>query len=242
LAYDLKRKIHAGESILGVSVPMTLTRDEIESVMDGGSYDFVWVDGQHTPYNEDRLVAFCTAAAEIGVHVQFRIKHTRNAYLIGNYLDLGPAGIEVPQVELQSTVDEAIANFYYPPAGIRSWGGTVRVGIGDHPDRLDYADWWAGTGVLWLQIESLDAVTNARRLARPGVDCLSFGPADLGFDLESNPGHPLKTVDDCYRHLIDQLDGYAAAPCLRAYSRDELDKFRDMGAQMVLVPMTVDVR
>ena len=65
MAYDLKRKIHAGESILGVSVPMTLTRDEIESVMDGGSYDFVWVDGQHTPYNEDRLVAFCTAAAEI---------------------------------------------------------------------------------------------------------------------------------------------------------------------------------
>ena len=242
MAHDLKKRIHAGESILGVSVPMTLTKDEIESVMDGGHYDFVWVDGQHTPYNEDRLAAFCAAAAELGVHVQFRIKHTNNAYLIGNYLDLGPAGIEVPQVELESTADEAIANFYYPPAGIRSWGGTGRVGIGDHPDRLDYADWWAGTGVLWLQVESLDAVTNARRLARPGVDCLSVGPADLGFSLESNPGHPLKTVDDCGRHLLDQLGGGTAAVCFRAYSREELDKFRDMGARMVLVPMTVDVR
>ena len=242
MAYDLKKRIHAGESILGVSVPMTLTKDELESVMERGDYDFVWVDSQHSPYDEDRLAAFCAAAAELGVHVQLRIKHTRNVYLIGNYLDLGPAGVEVPQVELDSTVDEAIANFYYSPAGIRSWGGTGRVGIAEHPDRLDYADWWAGTGVLWLQVESLNAVTGARRLARPGVDCLSVGPADLGFDIESNPGHPLKTVDDCHRHLIEQLDGYAAAACLRAYSREELDRYRDMGAQMVLVPAAVDVR
>ena len=242
MAYDLKRKIHSGESILGVSVPMTLTKDELESVMDRGVYDFVSVDGQHSPYNEDRLAAFCANAAELGVHAQFRIKHTRQAYLIGNYLDIGPAGIEVPQVELESTADEAIANFYYPPAGIRSWGGAGRVGIDDHPDRLDYADWWAGTGVLWLQVESLDAVTNARRLARPGVDCLSVGPADLGFSLESNPVHPLKTVDDCSRHLLDQLSGGTAAVCFRAYSRDELQKYRDMGARMALVPMTVDVR
>ena len=241
MAYDLKRKIHSGDSILGVSVPMTLTKDELESVMDRGHYDFVWVDGQHSPYNEDRLAAFCAAAAELGVHVQFRIKHTKQAYLIGNYLDLGPAGVEVPQVDLESTAAEAVANFYYPPAGIRSWGGVGRVGIGDHPDRLDYADWWAGTGVLWLQVESLDAVTNARRLAKPGVDCLSFGPSDLGFSLESNPVHPLKTVDDCCRHLLDQLSGGAAAACFRAYSRDDLEKYRDMGAQMVLIPMTVEI-
>ena len=45
---------------------------------------------------------------------QFRIKNTRNAYLIGNYLDLGPFSIVVPQVEDEETVDEAIDAFYYP--------------------------------------------------------------------------------------------------------------------------------
>ncbi len=239
MAYDLKKRIHSGDSILGVSVPMTLSKDELESVMERGTYDFVWVDGQHSPFNEDRLVSFCAAAAELGVHVQLRIKHTRQAYLIGNYLDLGPVGIEVPQVELESTVDEAVANFYYPPAGIRSWGGSGRVGIGDRPDRLDYAEWWAGTGVLWMQVESLDAFTNARRLARPGVDCISVGPSDLGFSLESNPVHPLKTVDDCYRHLLDQLSGGTARACIRAYTRDELQRYRDMGASMLMVPMTL---
>ena len=63
----------------------------------------------------------------------------------------------------------------------------------------------------------------------------------MGFSLESNPVHPLKTVDDCARHLLDQLSGSAAAVCFRAYTREELEKYRDMGARMVLVPMTVNV-
>ena len=48
---------------------------------------------------ESELAEFCAMAEELDVFVQFRIKHTRNAYLIGNYLDLGPCGVEVPQVE-----------------------------------------------------------------------------------------------------------------------------------------------
>ena len=56
-------------------------------------------------------------AAEIGIPVQFRIKHTRHAYLIGNILDLGPMAIEVPLVEDEAIVDEALAAFYYPQVG-----------------------------------------------------------------------------------------------------------------------------
>ena len=42
------------------------------------------------------LVAFCSTAQDLGMPVQFRIKNTRHAYLIGNVLDLGPMAIEVP--------------------------------------------------------------------------------------------------------------------------------------------------
>ena len=237
-AYELKKRIHAGENILGVSVPMTLGRDELASVVERGPFDFVSVDSQHSPYNEDRLVSFCVMAADLGVHVQFRIKHTRHTYLIGNYLDLGPAGVEVPQVESESTVEDAVGNFYYSPAGIRSWGGGDRIGLSDHPDRLDYAKWWGQTGVLWMQIESTDAVTNARKLAKSGVDCLSFGPADLSFSLESNPVHPLKTVDDCVQHVVDQLSETSVAVCFRIPSHDDRQKYTDMGVRMLLIPMT----
>ena len=233
-AISLKKRIHNGETILGVSVPMDVERGRLEEIVAAGPYDFVSVDAQHSAYDEDRLVAFCTMANELSLHVQFRIKHTRHTYLIGNYLDLGPSGIEVPQVEEDATVDEAISNFHYPQMGVRSWGGAARVGVTERPDRLEYAGWWADTGVLWMQIESINAVTNARRLAKQGVDCLSFGPADLSFSLESQPDHHLKTVDDCVRHVVEQLRDTTVAACFRSRTPDNRRKYVDMGVTVLL--------
>ena len=44
------------------------------------------------PYSEDRLVALSGMVGEFDLPLQFRIKHTRHTYLIGNYLDLGALG------------------------------------------------------------------------------------------------------------------------------------------------------
>lgn len=231
---DLKQRIHKGEVILGVSAPITATKDRLKAILEKDRYDFVSVDSQHTAFNEERLVAFCAAANELGVPVQFRIKHTRHAYLIGNILDLGPSGVEVPEVMTEATVDEALAAFYYPPKGRRSWGGAARVGIDRRSDRLEYARWWNDYGVLWLQVESIEAITNARQLAKPGVDCLSFGPSDLSFSLEAHPHHPFKTVDDCVRHVLQQLKGTDVHVCFRNYTPDLRQKYIDMGVTVLL--------
>lgn len=231
---SLKQRIRNGEVVIGASVPMDADRDRVQAVVESGPYDYVSIDSQHAPYNEDRLFAFCEMAQELGVPAQFRIKHTRHSYLVGNYLDLGPSGVEVPQVETEATAEEAVQNFYYPQKGIRSWGGLNRVGLDEREDRLEYAAWWAETGVLWLQLESVEAVTKARRLAMPGVDCLSFGPADLSFSLEAHPQHPFKTVDDCVQHVVDQLKDSPTAVCFRSYERELRQKYIDMGVTVLL--------
>ena len=87
---NLKQRIHEGKHVYGVSVSMMIDRDSLAERVDKGSYDFVAVDSQHSAFSEERLVAFCNMADELDILVNFRIKHTRNAYLIGNYLDLGP--------------------------------------------------------------------------------------------------------------------------------------------------------
>ena len=119
----LKQRIHNGDTIVGVNVPIWTDPDRLKAIFDQYPYDFVYTDIQHAAFNEQQVVAFCEAVDELGVPVKLRIKHTRHAYLIGNYLDLGPSGVEVPQVEFETTVDEAIASLYYPPIGNRSWGG-----------------------------------------------------------------------------------------------------------------------
>ena len=231
---SLKQRIRRGEVTIGVSAPLDSDRGRLEDILGKDTYNFLTLDSQHSPYNEEKLVAFCGLAGELGMPVQFRIKNTRNAYLIGNVLDLGPAAIEVPLVEDEAVVDEALAAFYYPQVGKRSWGGAARHGIQGRDDRLEYADWWNNNGVLCLQMETVTGVTNARKLAKTGVDCLTWGPADLSFDLESHPEFPFRTTDDCVRHVIKQLEGTDVRISFRNGTADQRNKYIDMGVTVFM--------
>jgi 2-keto-3-deoxy-L-rhamnonate aldolase RhmA len=232
-AIGLKRKIHDGERVVGVSVPVNITRERFTSILEQEPYDFVWIDGQHSPFNEERVAEFCGMAEALDLFVVLRIKHTRHAYLIGNTLDLGPCGVEVPQVELDSTVAEALHSLYYPPVGGRSFGGPARRGASGK-DPATYAEWWNRYGVIWLQIESVEAVTRARHLAQPGVDCLSFGPVDLSFSLQAHPLHPLRTVDDCIQYVARAVEGTSVRVCIRNVPRKAWERYADVGATVFL--------
>ncbi len=231
---NLKQRIRNGEVSVGARAPITATKSRIEDIMGSSDYTFLSTDSQHVAYDERLLVEFCEAVDQVGVPVVFRIKHTFHSYLVGNILDLGPSGVEVPQTETERTAQEAVDCFYYPQVGKRSWGGDARANIKDHPDRLEYADYWNNFGVLWLQIESLSAVTRAKALAKPGVDCLSWGPNDLQFNIEANPEHPLKTDDDCIRHVVKLLADTDTKLCIRSYEPELRNKYLDMGATVLI--------
>src|SRR5262249_53363220 len=74
----------------------------------------------------------------------------------------------------------------------------------------------------------------ARQLAKPGVDCLTWGPSDLSFDLEAHPEHPFKTVDDCLQHVLKQLQGTDIRISFRNYSSDLRNKYMDMGVTVFM--------
>jgi len=204
---SLKERIRIGEKINSVRIPMNSTQEQVLDTINQNSPDMLYIDSQHGAHTEWDIVRICSAAEELGVPVQLRIKHTRHAYLIGNYLDLGPLAIKVPEVEDEAVVIEAINSFYFPPVGKRSWGGPVGYGIKERPDRREYAQWWNKNGILGIKIESIKAVINVRELAKPGVDYLDFGGQDLLFDLESKQHPHLKTIQDCVEHVKKELEG-----------------------------------
>ena len=203
---SLKQRIRNKEAIKVASgVPFGCTQDEMAAVLSRDDYALIGADHQHAAADEVQLVDYCKMAAELGVGVQLRIKHTRHAYLIGNLLDLGPLAIVVPQVENVETVDEAVNAFYYPQIGKRSWGPSNGYGIQRGMERLEYAEWWNNNGILILQIESVDAVINVRKLAKSGVDMVTFGENDLNFSIESYPRSPFKNLQECIEHVQAQL-------------------------------------
>ncbi len=228
---NLKQRIHAGEVVVALRVPVTTTRSELEAGLAGGDFAFLYVDGQHTAFSEQELINFCALAEEFDLPVQFRIPHTRHSYLVGRYLDLGPTSVMIPEVTEVATVEEAIQFAYYSPVGLRSWGGAARrQAPNGTTERRAYADWWNEYVVLTIQLESVAAVNNARQLALPGVDVIAFGPNDLEFSLETHPEFPLRTVDECMRNVAAQVADTDVRLSMAIPTRpEEREKFLEMG-------------
>jgi len=236
MAKSLKQRIRDGDVVVALRPPITIGRNELEAAVAKGSYDLIYIDGQHTAFSDDQLVAICSAAEELGLPVQFRIPHTRLTFLIGRYLDLGLSGVLVPEVIEPSTAQEAVDYAYYPPMGKRSWGGAARYGTQQAGRRLgnaEYAEWWNEHVIVSVQIESIAAVENAPALAKPGIDYLAFGPNDLTFDLERHPEYRFRTSDDCTRYVAEQVKAKGTRLGMAILTEPgDRDKYLEMGLTM----------
>jgi 4-hydroxy-2-oxoheptanedioate aldolase len=235
-AKTLRQRVRDGEVLVALRGSLDTTKSQLADIWATGRYDYIWIDGQHTAFSEESLVAYCTAAEELGIDVQLRIPHTRHAYLVGRYLDLGCSAVLVPEVMEEETVDDALAYTYYPQIGRRSWGGEARRGVrgvAKGMDRLQYAEWWNNYVILSIQVESVEAVTNIRKLAKEGVSVVTFGPNDLSFNMEGHVGYPLPSVDDCMRNVAAQLDGTGIRLAMGTGTiPEERDKYLEMGITM----------
>lgn len=203
----LKQRIHDGDPLHIGWASLAMSQAHIADRRGDETWDLVFVDAQHAAFSEADLVAFCQRANALGVPALLRIRHPRLAFLAGNYADLGPLGILVPLVETPATVSDALEGFYYPPLGRRSWGPAYGYGRADIQDREAYAAWWNEHGILALQIETVEAVSNVRALVQPGVDVLLFGSNDLSFSLAACPEGPFDSIEACWQYVVGETAG-----------------------------------
>ncbi len=230
---NLRPRIAAGEELVALRSNIEWSQDELATIWAKGEYDFIWLDSQHSAYSDHLLIAFTGAAETLGIPVQLRIPHTRDAHKVGRFFDLGPTGALVPEVMEESSVQDALDFAYYGPIGRRSWGGANRLGVRNKTapgPRLEYAAWWNNTVLLSIQIESVETVTNIARLVKPGITHVTFGPNDLQFSLELHPEFPLKTVEACMANVRDQLQGSGIRIAMgTGTAPEERQKYRDLG-------------
>ena len=232
-ARTLRQRIEGGEVLVALRGSIRTSKSELADIWSTGEYDYIWIDGQHTPFRDEQLVDYCRAAEELGIDVQLRIPHTRHAYLVGRFLDFGFSAVLVPEVMEPETVDDAIAFAYYGPIGRRSWGGMARRGLDKGLDRRAYAAWWNDYVILGIQIESVEAVSNIGKLAKPGVSVITFGPNDLSFSLDDHPEYPLRSVEDCMRNVAAQLEGTRIRMAMgTATEPEERDKYLEIGVTL----------
>jgi 2-keto-3-deoxy-L-rhamnonate aldolase RhmA len=230
---NLRARIAAGEELVMLRGDIGWSTEQLAAAWAGGTYDFIWLDSQHSPYSDHHLVSFTASAEQLGIPVQLRVPHTREAHKVGRFFDLGITGALVPEVMEDSTVQDAIDFAYYGPIGRRSWGGVNRLGLRNHAAptaRRAYADWWNATVLLSIQIESVETVRNIARLVRPGITHVTWGPNDLEFSLEKHADPALNSVEACMRHVARQLEGSGIRMSMGTASMpEERQTFREVG-------------
>jgi 4-hydroxy-2-oxoheptanedioate aldolase len=183
-------RLASGETLFGgwATIPDVIS---VRALAAAG-LDYVVIDLQHGGATERDLPAMTTAIRLAGATPVGRVRHAHPAD-IGRALDLGCAGVIVPNVESAEQAGAVVGACHYPPAGYRSGGGAL-----------------AGTGEPFciIMVESRAAVAELEAtLAVDGVDGIYVGPRDLSYSL----GCELDPWDSVLRPALEQIWAACAA-------------------------------
>jgi 2-keto-3-deoxy-L-rhamnonate aldolase RhmA len=177
---DLRRRIHAGETLLGsfVGLGSPIAAELLARV----GFDWLIIDLEHGAGTESDLLASLLAVATTSTTPLVR-PQSAERLRIGRALDHGAHGLMIPRVDVPAQAQEAISFMRFPPDGVRGLALSTRgAGLGErtHAEVRGINEHIVGI----IQIESPSAVEHAAEIASiDGVDVLFVGPADLSHGL-----------------------------------------------------------
>src|SRR5215472_6201261 len=119
---SLRARLAAGETLYGAwaLIPDPLAAGAVAAA----GLDYVVIDLQHGGATERDLPALTTAIKHAGAVPVGRVRHAHPADIC-RALDLGCAGVIVPNVESAEQAAGVVAGCHYPPVGYRSGGGVL---------------------------------------------------------------------------------------------------------------------
>jgi len=207
----------------------------------GAGFDWVLIDGEHTPNDLQSILAQLQVLAGYpDTHPVARLPmgHGRiGEMLIKQYLDIGVQTLLIPMVDTAEQAAAIVRAARYPQD---DGGGGIRGIAGARASRWgrigDYAKRANQEVCLLLQAESVAALQNLDAIAATeGVDGIFIGPADLSASLGhvGNPEHPVvqAAIADAFQrvHRVGKAVGILTPQ--EAMAR----RYLEMGASFVAV-------
>ena len=170
----LKQKLAAGQTALGLWI--TLESPSITEIAVTLGYDWVCIDAEHGHLDFKEILEHFRVTRNTATTPLVRIQEVEQG-LIKRVLDLGAAGIVVPQVTTAQEVEQAVRFAKYPPWGIRGVGGERATQWGMNLKGYTQV---ANQETMVIPLmenvaagEAIDSILDVR-----GVDAVFFGPAD----------------------------------------------------------------
>jgi 2-keto-3-deoxy-L-rhamnonate aldolase RhmA len=178
MANDFRTRLRRGDTLFGTMV--TLPSPAVAEILAGLGFDWLFIDGEHGPLETRELLGILQAVSR-DVACIVRVP-AADEVAIKRVLDLGAAGIIVPQVNSAEQAADVVRFARYAPQGARGVGLARAHGYG-----LRFQEYVSSANqriAVIVQAEHARAVENIESIARvPGVDAVLLGPYDLSASL-----------------------------------------------------------
>jgi 2-keto-3-deoxy-L-rhamnonate aldolase RhmA len=203
----------------------------VAEIIAGCGFDFVIIDMEHSPTGFGNLRNLLLSLEKKTIPF-VRLKSNTPEF-ISSILDLGPCGIIIPRINTVEDAQTAVRNSKYFPIGQRGHG-PIRVSEykKEYSQFLDSANF---KQLLWIQIESKEAVENIHEIKRvKGIDGIFIGVGDLSQSLGhlGQSEHP--DVTEKISYVLSSLKDTGlmiASNC----GEKRMKKFLDEGMQIFTV-------
>ena len=120
----LKKKIQNGESAIGTFVK--LTDPAVPELLALAGFDFFVLDTEHVAVDREQLSNIVRAADAAGITPIVRVRENQQVEILQN-LDLGYAGVQVPNVDTPEQARNLVSYVKYTPLGVRGLSPSVRA-------------------------------------------------------------------------------------------------------------------
>lgn len=228
---ELRTRIRAGETLIGVF--SDLASPLAAELCGRAGFDWIVLDLEHGAATEADLLALLHAVGNTPMAALVR-PQSAERLRIGRALDLGAAGVMLPQLQSIAEVRQAVSYLRYPPVGQRGVALRTRgAGMGSlaHGDVARVVN---ERIVGIVQIRSRGAVDAADEIAAmEEVDVLFVGPADLSHAL----GVPGRFDDDVYldaiRSVVAAADRHGKTAGILIYDAALLARHLELGFRFV---------
>ncbi|MGB7319218.1 MAG: HpcH/HpaI aldolase/citrate lyase family protein [Planktotalea sp.] len=175
-----KAAIKNGE--LQVGCWMGLADPYLAEISASAGFDWVCVDGEHSPNDLRSIMAQLQVLKGSGTHGMVR-PPIGETWLIKQYLDAGAQSLLIPMVESARQAQELVDAVTYPPHGVRGVGSAL-ARASDFSGIADYLTTARDEICLIVQVENRKGMAALDEiLAVEGIDGVFIGPADLAADM-----------------------------------------------------------